>query len=52
MASLDWSQRPAVESISGKVCGAWVFPGTRVPVSAIFENSKRRRSKKCWKTST
>jgi uncharacterized protein (DUF433 family) len=40
MASLDWSQCPAVESIPGKVSGAWVFRGTRVPVSAIFENLK------------
>ncbi len=40
MASLDWSQCPEVESIPGKVCGAWVFKGTRVPVSAIFENLK------------
>ena len=40
MATLDWSQCPAVESIPGKVGGAWVFRGTRVPVSAIFENLK------------
>jgi uncharacterized protein (DUF433 family) len=40
MASLDWSQCPVVESIPGKVSGAWVFKGTRVPVSAIFENLK------------
>lgn len=40
MAPLDWSQCPAVESIPGKVSGAWVFRGTRVPVSAIFENLK------------
>ena len=39
-ASLDWSQCPAVESIPGKVSGAWVFRGTRVPVAAIFENLK------------
>jgi uncharacterized protein (DUF433 family) len=39
-ATFDWSQCPAVESISGKVSGAWVFRGTRVPVSAIFENLK------------
>jgi uncharacterized protein (DUF433 family) len=38
--SLDWSQCPAVESIPGKVSGAWVLRGTRVPVSAIFENLK------------
>ena len=40
MASLDWSQCPAMESIPGKVSGAWVFRGTRVPVAAIFENLK------------
>jgi uncharacterized protein (DUF433 family) len=35
---LDWSACPAVESIPGKVSGAWVFRGTRIPVSAVFEN--------------
>jgi uncharacterized protein (DUF433 family) len=38
MASLDWSQCPAVESIPGKRSGAWVFRGTRTPVSTVFEN--------------
>jgi len=38
MASLDWSQCPAVESVSGKRSGAWVFRGTRTPVSVVFEN--------------
>jgi uncharacterized protein (DUF433 family) len=38
MAALDWSQCPAVESIPGKVSGAWVFKGTRMPVSTVFEN--------------
>ena len=38
MASLDWSQCPAVESIPGKVSGAWVFTGTRTPVAIVFEN--------------
>jgi uncharacterized protein (DUF433 family) len=38
MACLDWSQCPAVESIPGKVSGAWVLRGTRMPVSAIFAN--------------
>lgn len=38
MAALDWSQCPAVESVPGKVSGAWVFKGTRTPVAAIFEN--------------
>ena len=36
--SLDWSQCPAVESIPGKVSGAWVFRGTRMPVATVFEN--------------
>jgi len=40
MATLDWSQCPAVESVPGKVSGARVFRGSRVPVSAIFENLK------------
>ena len=40
MAILDWSQCPVVASIPGKVSGAWVFRGTRVPVAAIFENLK------------
>jgi len=38
MATLDWSQCPAVESIPGKVSGAWVLRGTRTPVKVIFEN--------------
>jgi len=37
-AALDWSQCPAVESIPGKRTGAWVFRGTRTPVSTVFEN--------------
>jgi uncharacterized protein (DUF433 family) len=38
MASLDWSQCPAVESIPGKDSGAWVLRGTRTPVKVLFEN--------------
>ena len=38
MAALDWSLCPAVESIPGKVSGAWVFKDTRMPVSLVFEN--------------
>jgi uncharacterized protein (DUF433 family) len=38
MAALDWSQCPAVESVPGKRSGAWVFRGTRTPVSTVFEN--------------
>jgi len=36
--ALDWSQCPAVESIPGKVSGAWVFKGTRLPVATVIEN--------------
>jgi uncharacterized protein (DUF433 family) len=38
MAVLDWSQCDAVESVPGKMSGTWVLRGTRMPVSAIFEN--------------
>jgi len=38
MAVLDWSQCPAVESVPGRLSGAWVFRNTRMPVSAVFEN--------------
>lgn len=35
---LDWSSCPSVERDSQRVSGAWVFRGTRVPVTALFEN--------------
>jgi uncharacterized protein (DUF433 family) len=38
MATLDWSQCSAVESVPGRLSGAWVFKDTRMPVSAVFEN--------------
>ena len=38
MAILDWSQCPAVESVPGRVSGAWVFRNTRLPVATVFEN--------------
>ncbi len=38
MATLDWSQCPAVESVPGRLSGAWVFRNTRMPVSAVFLN--------------
>ena len=38
LVMLDWSQCSAVERIAGKVSGAWLFKGTRVPVAALFEN--------------
>jgi uncharacterized protein (DUF433 family) len=33
-----WSKCEAVERNPGRVSGAWVFRGTRLPVSALFEN--------------
>jgi uncharacterized protein (DUF433 family) len=38
MATLDWSECSAVESVPGKLSGAWVFRDTRMPVSIVFEN--------------
>jgi uncharacterized protein (DUF433 family) len=35
---LDWSSCSAVERDPERVSGAWVFRGTRVPVTALFEN--------------
>ena len=37
-SALDWAQCPAVESVPGKLSGAWVFRNTRMPVAAVFEN--------------
>jgi uncharacterized protein (DUF433 family) len=34
----DWQDCTEVERVPGKVSGAWVFRGTRVPVAALFEN--------------
>ena len=34
----NWSACPAVERTPGKVSGAWVFAGTRIPLSALYEN--------------
>jgi uncharacterized protein (DUF433 family) len=35
---IDWSSCPDVERTADHVSGAWVFRGTRVPVTAMFEN--------------
>ena len=44
MPALDWSQCPAVESVPGRVSGAWVFRGTRMPVATVFENLEAEAS--------
>ena len=38
IGSADWEGCPAVERTPGKVSGAWVFAGTRVPLHALYEN--------------
>ena len=35
---LDWTSRSAVERDLKWVSGEWVFRGTRIPASALFEN--------------
>jgi len=35
---IDWDSCSSVEHDPEKVSGVWVFCGTRVPVSALFEN--------------
>ena len=35
---LDWAACPVLESVEGKLGGAWVFRGTRVPVTAVLSN--------------
>jgi uncharacterized protein (DUF433 family) len=34
----QWKTLDAVERHPDKVSGTWVFRGTRIPVSALFEN--------------
>ena len=36
----NWESSSAVERDTDRVSGAWVFRGTRVPLSALFENLK------------
>lgn len=37
-ALLDWSQCTSVESVPGRLSGAWVLRDTRMPIAVIFEN--------------
>jgi uncharacterized protein (DUF433 family) len=37
---VDWSTCSAVEQDPARVCGAWVFRGTRIPVATLFDNLK------------
>ncbi|MYE85913.1 MAG: DUF433 domain-containing protein [Gammaproteobacteria bacterium] len=35
---INWETCPAVERTPGKVSGAWVFSGTRIPLYSLYEN--------------
>ena len=35
---IDWSQCPMVESVPGKLGGAWTLRGTRIPIEMLFVN--------------
>jgi uncharacterized protein (DUF433 family) len=39
-AMIDWSQSPDVERIPGKVSGAWLVVGTRIPADAVLDNAE------------
>ena len=40
-SGMDWRGCAAVERTPGKVSGAWVFAGTRIPLYALYENLAR-----------
>lgn len=35
---IDWSSCPTIERDPERLSGAWVFRGTRVPVTTLFQN--------------
>jgi uncharacterized protein (DUF433 family) len=37
---IDWSKCADVESVPGRVSGAWVIKGTRVQAQAVVDNAK------------
>lgn len=36
---MDWQDCPDVERVPGKVSGAWLVKGTRIPVQAVLDNA-------------
>ena len=36
---IDWKNCPDAEQIVGKVSGAWLVVGTRIPVQAVLDNA-------------
>jgi uncharacterized protein (DUF433 family) len=39
MEDIDWTACPDVEIIPGKVSGAWLVVGTRIPADAVIDNA-------------
>ena len=37
---IDWCRCPDVERIPGKVSGAWLVVGTRIPAAAVLDNAE------------
>jgi uncharacterized protein (DUF433 family) len=37
---VDWSKCEDVESVPGRLSGAWVIKGTRVPAQAVVDNER------------
>jgi uncharacterized protein (DUF433 family) len=37
---IDWSECSDAERIPGKVSGAWLVKGTRIPVQAVLDNAE------------
>ncbi len=38
--TVDWSKCDDVESVPGRLSGAWVIKGTRVTAQAVVDNAK------------
>jgi len=36
---IDWTECQDVERIPGKVSGAWLIKGTRIPVQGVLDNA-------------
>ena len=37
---VDWSKCEDVESVQGRLSGAWVVKGSRVPAQAVVDNAR------------
>jgi uncharacterized protein (DUF433 family) len=40
VAAMDWSHCADVERIPGKVSGAWLVKGTRIPADAVVDQAR------------